>query len=459
LGGGNLRDVLSEGLRAAGTFQSSHYRGQVLAILAPRLSNDLLHEAVVLAGASDDRDEQIRLLATLSQALAALGEYDTAMRVITPHRETFWGSTALADIFAQMPPHLRPAADDRLSPNDHPWQHLHQIMTLLPSLAADQREGLLSQAIAALADIDGHWQTLALARLAPFLSAAQLRAALAHAHTIAVPPFHHEALELLVPELVRHGLAEQAVAIVGQVGSVGGYLALAPLLPEPERRGFFEEAYRAAQAVSGAWRKAEALAIVGAALPYDHQGAILAEAVAAAHSTEPAWRSEALAVVAALLPERERLPLLDAAVQALPAAAQKGRALERLRPQLDATLAAAALALADTFHTPEQLEATTILIDQLPVTAYEDLLDTILDSVCAGEYAAEESLRRLAASFAARDPADLYPFWTKTLHRLATLPRRDFLRGLETAVPMMTALGGSMALVGVAKDIANLDLA
>ena len=403
----------------------------------------------MLAGACDDREEQIRLLATLSQALAALGEYDTAMRVITPHRETFWGSTALADIFAQMPPHLRAAADDRLSPSDHPWQRLHEIMTLLPSLAVDQREGLLSHAIAALADIEGHSQTLALARLAPFLSAAQLRAALAQVHTIAVPPFRDEALELLVPALVRCGLAEQAVAIVQQVGSVGGYLALAPLLPEPERRGFFEEAYSAAQAVSGAWRKAEVLAIVGAALPYDHQGAILAEAVAAAHSTEPAWRSEALAVVAALLPEGERLPVLDAAVQALPTAAQKGRALERLRPQLDATLAAEALALADTFHTPERLEATTILIDLLPAPTYKDLLDTILDRVCAGEYAAD--------SLAARDPADLYPLWTETLYRLATLPRRDFLRSLETTVPMMTALGGSTALLGVAEDIARLD--
>ena len=113
-------------------------------------------------------------------------------------------------------------------------------------------------------------------------------------------------------------------------------------------------------------------------------------------------------MVAALLPKRERLPVLDAAVQALPAAAQKGRALERLLPQLDTTLAAAVLALADTFDTSERLEATTILIDFLPATAYEDLLDTILDRVCAGEYAAGESLRRLASSLAARDPADLY---------------------------------------------------
>jgi hypothetical protein len=129
-----------------------------------------------------------------------------------------------------------------------------------------------------------------------------LQIALAQVQTIAVLPFDDEALELLVPALVQHGLTEQAVAVVGHVGSVGGYLALAPLLPEPQRRAVFEEAYRAAQAVNGAWRKAEALAMVGVALPYDHQGAILAEAVALAHSTEPAWRSEALAVVAAVLP-------------------------------------------------------------------------------------------------------------------------------------------------------------
>jgi hypothetical protein len=144
-------------------------------------------------------------------------------------------------------------------------------------------------------------------------------------------------------------------------------------------------------------------------------------------------------------------------VQALTTAAQKGRALERLRSQFHTTLAAAALALAATFHTPEQLEATTILIDLLPVTAYEDLLGSILERVCAGEYMAEESLRRLAAKLAACDPADLYRLWTKTIHHLATLPRREFLWSLEATVPLMTALGGSTALLGVAEQIANLD--
>ena len=212
--------LLSKALRSAETFESTHYRGQVLATLVPRLSGDLLREAAVLAGACDDRDEQIRLLARLSEALAALGEYGTAMRVIIPHRETLWGSTAFAEISAQMPPALRPVANDPLSRSDHPWQYLHEIIMLLPSVAVSQREGLLSQAMAALADIEDHWQTLALARLAPFLSAAQLRAALAHVDTIAVPPFHDEALDLLVPALVRCGLTEQAAAIVRPQASV-----------------------------------------------------------------------------------------------------------------------------------------------------------------------------------------------------------------------------------------------
>jgi hypothetical protein len=314
---GEREAVLGEALAAARGVANERWQAETLAELAPHLSPGLLGEALVAALGIEDEEDRAEALVGLAPHLPAelMGEALTAARGIVDER---WRAEALVGLAPHLPVGEREAvlakalaaaqgvAEGRIYELEgRPekglfhrfWAaiwHVFRRKTLKRTLESSEMMAPLQDLHAPVTDDES--RAVALAGLAPHLSAELMGEALAAARGIAEGLRRAETLAGLAPHLPVELMGEAlAAGIADGRWRVEALAGLAPHLPP----GLLGEALAVARGIAQEESRAEALAGLAPHLPVE----LLGEALAAARGiADERWRAEALARLAPHLP-------------------------------------------------------------------------------------------------------------------------------------------------------------
>jgi hypothetical protein len=401
--------VLARALDAAAAIIDDFRRGWRLAALAPHLPAAdqlaVLAQALTAALASDSLEAALNTDSIL-EALAALAPrlspdlLAQALDTVTAITDELYRARALTALAPHLPPDLLARAlDTATAITDE--RHRAEVLTgLAPHLPAVEQPAVLAQALdAATAITDDFRRGWRLAALA--------------SHLPPDPP----------PDLLAQ-LRDAATAITGNDSRAGALAALVPRLPAAERPAVLAQALDAATAIIGDGSRADALAALAPHLPAAEQRAVLAQAVAAVHPGSDIARE--VAALARHLPPDLLAQLLSAATAvttitggissisdargeiAVSATFSSGRdsdraqALAELAPHLPPDLLAQALETATAITDDDaRAQALTGLAPHLP----PDLLARALDAATAitDERHRAQALTRLAPHLPAAD--------------------------------------------------------
>jgi len=367
--------VFSDALDA--TAETEPYlRVDVLAALLPRLSDEMIGDALVLAADVPDggfRSKTIALVVPYLHGEQRARAVDDAFASAIAEAHPDSRGDALAAIAPYLPGELLNDAVAAANEITKPGARAKAFVALLPYVQGARREHAQSEAlIGALADTNWGRAGATLATLAPYLpehllaeslTAANamsdprpravavtalarhlpaqqrthaLEAALAAAIANTHPGIVAHALAALAPEL-QHELLTDALAAAGAMTDPGdrakALIALIPYLPAEQRDRAVREAHAAAMSISAIHSDVArygALADLAPHLPED----LLREAISTANAaSNPYYRATTLAALASHLPDKM---LADAVgmIASTPAAAARGDVLAVLAPYL-----------------------------------------------------------------------------------------------------------------------------
>ena len=379
-----IEDIAAAAVR--GLTQSSdttvHWRASELAYLAPWLAGDALANTLAAVMATTDPARRALglaqlaphlpepLAASVASDLAAIEteeHYGTVLAGLLPRLRPDAGHAllmrafglAIEDIQAAEPGplfwDLVPLLDDALkgkalaAVTALPAQHDRDraLLRLAPALPEPARREQLAAFTAAVASLfDGNWWSDERYSVAGALPTDLLPAALAGAFAITDEAERLRALLMIQPRLTAE-LADQALVSARGIESIYHRACLQrwllPLASAEQRAAALPEALAAIDALPparGDYARAVLLGGVAPYLPADQLPARMAQAVASVAASSPEGRSEALAVLAPVLPAS----LLSAALHLVPmppTPARDRRALPVLLDRCEAALAAA----------------------------------------------------------------------------------------------------------------------
>jgi len=373
---GQRDNVLDQALDAAATITNDSDRAEALLRLAPNLRSELLTRALAAASATTSDFEE-RTEALLK--LASQLPADQREAVIT------YAVAAAAAITSHI-------------------SRSHVLADLLPHLPSDQREAVLAEALSAAAAITSEDSRVsALIRLVPYLPADQQEGVLARALDAAkaITPllFRAAVLTSLAPRLPAKLLAralDVVAAIPDDLYRAQALTGLACHLPADltadHQAGLLAQALDTASALKSGEARARILSDLAPHLPVSQQPTVLAQAVAdtAMISLEDSHVNALVRLASNLpanLPDDLRAGVLAqivTATQAITDLGWRAHALIRLMEYLPASLQAGALAQAlDAAAAAPSASQLAHLLPYLPADQREGVLAQALDAATA----------------------------------------------------------------------------
>ncbi|WP_172812333.1 AAA family ATPase [Chloroflexus islandicus] len=393
-----------------------HQQATTLRTLAPHLSLELLHDALVAARKIKEELFRADALAALAPHLPK-GLLPDALTAACEIKKEPFRTEALTALVPYLPETERHAVlTDALAAAckiaDEKYR-AEAIIALAPHLPETERHAVLTDALAAACKIpEKSFRTKVLAELAPHLPETERHAvllkALAVTRKIADKKTRAEMLAALAPHLSgkdRYAVLTEALAAAREIAEdwlrVKGIAALAPHLPETERYAVLTEALAAARKIDEQkyWFRAEALAALVPYLPETERHAVLTEALAATRKiAEGKDRAEILTALAPHLSEKERYAVLTEALAATRKIAEgKDRAeiLTALAPHLSEKERYAVLtdALAAACKIAEGKDRAEMLAALAPHLSGKDRYAVLTEALAAAREIAEDWLR------------------------------------------------------------------
>jgi hypothetical protein len=355
----------------------THHMTQVMEGVAPYLSESLAADAITIADAGGDdksRAEALLPLAPyLSEELLAWVLHSTVLSGSdTPGPEAHPAEPRLEDRLAErdleeyraeyivklapyLPTDLYARVVEVTSALKRNDIRAETLAHLAPFASADQRSGLLSQALAALAASNPPFEPSVLGVLAPQLPPDLLAKALDMVTAIQSERERAEALVTLAPNLPVDLIAlalTAATALNDDTVRAQALVRLAPHAPAGERQATLERAVAASSGIGRAASRAKVLGQLAAQARAEQRHHILADAVNAAGAiSDERARAEALTELAPRLPA----DLLDRALGiavAITGDDHQAKALGGLAPYLPAELLRAAVIRATELPAP-----------------------------------------------------------------------------------------------------------
>jgi hypothetical protein len=436
------------------------FRGKTLAAFAPQLPPDLLNEALLLAAKLPDGGDRAGALTALAPRVAESNrpgvveqarqaaltiEYDTsrfkaliALAPLLPNgqrrdalRQALDGAAAEWDLTRmELLVAMAPALPSDLLADAHTMAEgiagdgyrVRALAGLADSLPAEQRPGLLRQAVDALKTDKWLLEREALSDLVPHLPSDLLTEVLDLVIAGPYDDFRVRALRALAPYLPPDLLARclAAVAISDDFGRAGTLRVLARYLPEDDHRavqriamettfaitefnarreqldlllpvlhpGLLDQAVAACEAMDDDGYRPKALTCLAIGRPGAGRDDILDKALdAARHATNPSIRAGLLPALARKLPEDRRTEVMAEVLAAVPEidhAGSRATALANLGGDLAADQLARAVTMAAAIDDPAyRAEALTGLARSAPAGREPGLLDEALAAATA----------------------------------------------------------------------------
>jgi hypothetical protein len=343
-------------------------RAQALVVLAPRLTADLLPEALRIAKSMTTSDDRVRTLAALAPFLR-------------PRDQRQAIDAALAADRAQY-------SDDAVYQDAGRGDEVFRGKTLAafaPCLPAD----LIDEAVRLASRLpEAGDRAAALTALAPRVTAAARPGVVEQARTAALAigydTSRFEALIALAPLLSPEAQRDVFRTVLDGAAGEGGrarpklLIALGPLLPAD----LLAEAVTAASRIEDAGDRVRALAGLAGSLPAGQRPGVLRRAVDALHSDRWLLEEGALSALAPHLPAGLLAEVVDTAV-AGPLESFRTRALSTLAPHLPADLVARCLAAVTITDDPSRAGALRVLSSYLTGDGELAVQGTALDAALA----------------------------------------------------------------------------
>ncbi len=403
-----------------------------IVVLAPRLSPDLLKEALEAARRIEHHETRADALGRLAQHL---GEEERK-------------------------PVLREALAAARAVSNEEFRR-HALVRLAPQLSSDLLADALS---AARAFEDKRYGTDVLVGLSPYWSAKVLPAALEAARAGAKEN-RARALAALVPHLPepkrRTALEEALGAARGVAYSpdrVKALDAIGPLLP-PD---MLPEALTAARTIKDATDRAVAIAALAPRMPDEERAAVLTEALADIRTSRDSKLVDALVALGPHLPAA-LLPEAAAAARKLAKQEDRWRALATVAPRLPEP--ERSVALADTlsaaqahrYYERECAEMVVALAPHLPAALLPEAFRVAFSLKEQSEKSERTAVAALLPRLAGLTGQELAALWSMPL--LTAGSRSRLLAGLCRTAPILAALAAdrlTIEFLEIAKAIADV---
>jgi hypothetical protein len=457
--------VVAEALMALRTAIRSYEADDILSALASWLSRRQLEETLPTL----DPSQYAGALATFARRMATLGETETALELVRATEDATTQVSMLAALTEELPEEALPRLRAEVAATLRRIQPVSmQAWVLLELVTARPGKGwgaLLPDVASAARKIEDPIERIRLLNmLLPHLSDQERSLLVDEVNTAA-----YEASK--AAHALRPG-RDRAVALA----------AVAPSLPDPDRRSALSEALRSVQDIQDSHQRSWTLLDLASALPTQLLGQALSTATQitdeqsranalqglAPRLPEPLLR-EAIAATAefnseywqsqALSPLLARLAALGHVEESLERAGSIGidsaAALAGIAPHLPATLIEVALEVVRSLDDAIEFERSKALAALLARQADLGFADAALEETASISGTEDRAviLADIAERLANAPPPGLYESWCRLLRRLSDRPRSDLLSDIGVLAPLLVNLGGTTTVVGIADAI------
>jgi hypothetical protein len=412
--GDERHGVLAKALDAAAIISNGYSRSEALANLAPHLPPDLVVQALSDAAAMTE---------ARGDTLASLARH----------------------LPSELLPQVLPAiSDDR--------DRAQALTALAPHVPADERPGVLSQALAAAVGIaDENARAHALTSLAPHLSPELMTQALTDASAITDENARSKALASLAPHLPSELLPEVLPAISQDRDRAQALTALAPHVPADERPGVLSQALAAAAGIADENARAHALISLAPHLSPELMTQALTDASAI---TDEHDRAIALTRMALHVSADDRPDALAQALDAVAAiTSESARELElqSLAPNLSAELMPRALAAATAItENGDRAKALGYLAPHLPP-------ELLAEALAATPRDWSSTLTAVLARIRSVPTQNGDTAWVELMRNGLDGTRRDVcLKVISVVAATTNEIGGTGAIQECVKSVADV---